>query len=275
MSKKDSDISKEERGMLRDMFNRSWLLFHGVNGVNMQGYGYSKALLPAIRQFYKVGSDEEKQAITRSAQFFNCTYETAPFIMGLNAAMEKENAETEGFDTESITATKAALMGPLSSIGDSMFWGVVRTIAASIAMPLAMTGNVLGPILFIVIYHLPSIITRYGLLNLGYNTGSKFLKTINESGLLKSITYCVSIVGMIMVGAMTAQFVTVTSPLTINFPGGETLVLQNVLDSIFKGLLPVGFVFGMFALLRRKVTLMWLALGSMAAGIVLTFIGLV
>lgn len=275
MSRKASNLTQEDRGMLRKMFKRSWLLFHGVNMLNMQGNGYSMGLLPAIKRFYKAGSEEEKQALIRSAQFFNCTYETAPFIWGLNAAMERENAETEGFDTESITATKAALMGPLSAIGDSVFWGVIRTIAASIAIPLASAGNILGPLLFILIYHIPSILTRYSLLRLGYNAGGKFLKSISESGLLKGLTYCVSIVGMIMVGAMTAQFVTVTSPLTINFSSGETLALQEILDSVFKGLLPLGFVFGMFALLRKKVSLMWLALGSMVVGILLTFLQIV
>ena len=61
--------------------------------------------------------------------------------MGLNAAMEKANSEHEDFDEESINAIKASLMGPLAGIGDSVFWGTIRLIAASIGIPLAMSGG--------------------------------------------------------------------------------------------------------------------------------------
>ena len=271
---KNTTMTTQEQVMLKKMFWRSWLLFVGPNSVNMLGNGYSMALAPAIKGFYKEGSEEERQAIERSAQFFNCTYETAPFIMGLNASMEKQNAESPDFDTEAITATKAALMGPLSAIGDSLFWGVVRTIAASIAIPLAMTGNFLAPILFLLVYHIPSVLTRYNMLKLGYSAGGRFLESLSKSGLLKDVTYCISIVGMIMVGTMVAQFVTVTTPLELRFLSGEVLKLQELLDSVFKGLLPLGFTFGMFALVRKKVSIMLLMLGAMLFSIILTFIGI-
>lgn len=275
MAKQASSVTPEEKRMLRKMFNRSWVLFFGFNMINYLGFGYSQAMMPAIKSFYKEGSEESKQAMTRATQFFNCTYETAPFIMGLNAAMEKENAQTEGFETESINATKAALMGPLSAIGDSVFWGVVRTIAASIAIPLAATGSIFGPLLFLLVYHLPSILVRYNLLTLGYTAGSKFLQKASSSGLLKAITYCISIVGMIMVGSMAAQFVTVSTAFTFTFSSGETLVLQDILDSIIKGFLPLGFTFGFFALLRKKVKITWITLGVLVLGLVLALIGFV
>lgn len=274
MSKTTSALSTGERGMLRSMFKRSWLLFTGFNMINYQGLGYGTAMVPAIKLFYKEGSEEEKQALARSVQFFNCTYETAPFIMGLNAAMEKENAEVESFDTESISATKAALMGPLSAVGDSVFWGVIRTVAAAIAIPLATTGNILGPILFLFVYHLASILTRYNLLSLGYSSGTKFLHSIGDSGLMKNLTYCVSIVGMIMVGCMVGQFVNITTPLAVTFSSGETLNVQEILDSIFKGILPLCFTFGFFALLRKKVKIIHLTLGCLIAGMIFLFTGI-
>ena len=275
MSSSNPALTPEDRSMLNKMFKRSWFLFTGFNMINFQGNGYSMTMHPAIKRFYKDDSEEAKKALTRSAQFFNCTYETAPFIMGLNAAMEKERAQQgDEFEVESIGATKAALMGPLSAIGDSVFWGVVRLLAASIAIPLAANGNLLGPILFLLVFHLPSIATRYYLLRLGYTTGSKFLESVAASGVLKSITFCITIVGMIMVGAMTAQFVTVSTPLNITFGTGETLVLQEIFDNIFKGLLPLVFTFGIFMLVRKKVKILYLAVGSIIVGMILSLIGL-
>jgi PTS system mannose-specific IID component len=273
MSKKNTALSTDEQTMLKKMFNRSWFLFAGFNFANFQGMGYSAALRPALAKFYADDQKKHQEALIRSVQFFNCTYETAPFIMGLNAAMEKENSEKEGFGTESIDAVKAALMGPLSAIGDSVFWGVVRLIATSIAIPLAAQGSVLAPILFLLVFHVPSIFARYNLLTLGYTTGTQFLRNLNDNDLIKRITYCISIVGMIMIGSMVAQFVNIRTPLQVSFGSGETLVLQDVLDSIFKGLLGIGATFGCLALMRKKVKVLYLVFGVLVLGILLALVG--
>lgn len=273
MSKKSNDLKADEKALLRKMFGRSWFLFAGFNFANYQGFGYSLAMIPAINKFYANDPEKRKDALIRSVQFFNCTYETAPFIMGLNAAMEKENSEQPAFNTETVNAVKTALLGPLSAIGDSVFWGVVRVIAASIAIPLAMKGSIFGAILFLLIFHIPSIITRYSLLNLGYTTGSRFLKSVSDNDLLKRITFCISIVGMIMVGAMVGQFVGIKTPLVLQFGEGEKVVVQDILDSIFKGLLGIGATFGCFALMRKKIKVTYLIFGVLAAGILGTLIG--
>ena len=49
------------------------------------------------------------------------------------------------FDTSSIVAIKAALMGPLAGIGDSLLFSVVRVIAAGIGISFALQGSILGP----------------------------------------------------------------------------------------------------------------------------------
>ena len=80
----------------------------------------------------------------RHTTWFNATMHINNFIMGLVASMEKQNSEDENFDASSITAVKASLMGPLSGIGDSFFWGILRVIAAGIGISLASTGSPLG-----------------------------------------------------------------------------------------------------------------------------------
>lgn len=268
MSKKDkSKLTEKESNMLKKVFWRSWLLFGSFNMVKMQGTGYAQAMMPVIDSFYD-NENDKKKALVRSSSFFNCTYETAPFIMGLNASMEKANSEHDDFDTESINAVKASLMGPLSGIGDSVFWGTLRLIAASIGIPLAMKGSILGPILFLLVYHLPSIFTRYKLLYVGYTTGEKFLKKAFESGAFESLTYCATMVGMIMIGAMTAQSITITTPLKIPLSQGKPIVLQEILNGIMPGLLPMLLMLGIFYLVRKKVKVVYLLFGVIALGII-------
>lgn len=55
------------------------------------------------------------------------------------------------FDTESINSVKVSLMGPLAGIGDSFIWGTLRIIATGVGLSLANQGNILGPILFLLI----------------------------------------------------------------------------------------------------------------------------
>lgn len=272
MSKK-TNLTPTDKKVIKQMFNHSWFLFSSFNMVKMQGYGYEYAMFPAINEFYKNDPEGKRAAIERHSSFFNCTYETAPFIMGLNAAMEKENAQNPGFDPDSINAIKAALMGPLSGIGDSIFWGTVRLIAAGIGIPLGMKGNILGPILFLIIYHLPSIFTRYQLLQIGYTSGERFISGAFKSGLFELITNCATIVGLVMVGAMTASSVTIKTALKWNM-AGTTLKLQDILNSIMPGLLPLGLTLTIWLLLRKKVKVIYLLFGVIVFGIIGALIGI-
>ena len=272
-NKVKSQLSPEENNMLKSMFWRSWFLFSSFSMAKMQGYGYTLAMMPVINTFFK-DKEEKRKALARNNSFFNCTYETAPFIMGLNAAMEKESSKSHEDDAEAANALKASLMGPLSGIGDSIFWGVIRVIAAGITIPLAMQGNLLAPILFLLIYHIPSILTRYKLLFAGYTAGSNFIANASKSGAMKNITYCATMVGMIMVGAMTASMVTITTPLKIAMGAKQTLVLQTIFDSIMPGLLPLAATLLIFSLVRKKVKVVYLMLGIIIISIVCAAFGI-
>lgn len=72
-----------------------------------------------------------------------------PFIMGLCASMEEQNAQAEegNFNTESISMIKTSLMGPFAGIGDSFFQGTLRIITFGIGLSFAKQGSILGPIL--------------------------------------------------------------------------------------------------------------------------------
>ncbi len=69
---------------------------------------------------------------------------------------KKKNAKGEEIEPSAITGIKTALMGPLSGIGDSIFLGCIRVIALGVGLPLAMSGNILGPILYLLIYNIPA-----------------------------------------------------------------------------------------------------------------------
>ena len=51
---------------------------------------------------------------------------------------------------------QTALMGPLSAIGDTVFHATLRVIATAVVISMASAGNIAGPILFMLIFNIPS-----------------------------------------------------------------------------------------------------------------------
>ena len=126
----------------RSIFWRSFTIQSSWSFDKMMAYGYMYALEKPLRKIYP-DDDDFYAALKRHTETFNITPHVSPFIMTLGVAMEEENAKEENFDTDSINNVKVGLMGPLSGIGDSFFWGTFRVIAAGIGIGLAQQGNIL------------------------------------------------------------------------------------------------------------------------------------
>jgi PTS system mannose-specific IID component len=246
-------VSKEDRKMLDGIFWRSFLQNAGYSGASkFNAVGYIISQLPAINRFYKDPEDRRK-AIMRHNTWFNATNSAATLIMGITAAMEKENSEKEDFDAESVSAIKASLMGPISGIGDSLAWGVFLIIAQAIGISLAANGSLLGPIAFLLIYNIPTQAMRYILTYVGWNVGTSFFSQIYESGLMKVVTKACGILGLIMVGAMAANNVSFTTTLAMNVQG-TSFPIQGFLDQAFLGLIPLLATLACLKLLQNKVS---------------------
>ncbi len=275
MSKLTQSIPADERKMLKKAFWRSFTLYAAVSPAKQGASGFSYALMPFINKFYKNDEEGRKQALVRSMSYFNTTITCSTFIMGLVASMEKKNSEQADFDANSINAVKSSLMGPLAGIGDSIFWGVLRVIAAGIAVGMGMSGNVLAPIIFLLLFNIPSLLVKYYGTFLGYKLGSEYIQKVYESGLMNILTKAASIVGLIMVGGMTASMVTFQSNFELNLKGESILNLQSMLDQIFVGIVPLGLTLLCYYLLKKKsISVTVLIIGVIVLGIVLSLLGI-
>ena len=166
-------------------------------------------------------------------------------------------------------------MGPLAGIGDSIFWGVLRVIAAGIAVSMGQSGNVLAPLVFLILFNLPSILVRYYGTFLGYKLGSQYIQKVYASGLMNILTKAASTVGLIMVGGMTAQMVTFTSKLEVSMKGESVMNLQNMLDQIFVGIVPLGITLLCYYLLKKKnISITVLIIGVIILSIILSLLGI-
>ena len=148
-------------------------------------------------------------------------------------------------------------------------------IAAGIAVSMGQSGNVLAPLVFLILFNLPSILVRYYGTFLGYKLGSQYIQKVYASGLMNILTKAASTVGLIMVGGMTAQMVTFTSKLEVSMKGESVMNLQNMLDQIFVGIVPLGITLLCYYLLKKKnVSITVLILGVIVLSIVLSVLGI-
>lgn len=276
MSKLTAKLSAEDRKMLNKIFLRSFTVFaSGAGGAAKAGAdGWLYSIMPAINRYYKDDPEKRADAMTRHTTWYNITQNVGTFAMGLVASMERENTLHDDFDTESIDGTKVSLMGPMSGIGDAIFWGCLRVIAAGIGINIAMSGSPLGAILFLLIYNIPSILCRYFMTYLGFTLGTNFISQLYEGGLMRLVTRATSTVGLTMIGAMTAANVKFTSIISFPVEGSDPITLQSYLDQIFLGLVPLCLTLFVLWLMRNKnVNVNVILVGIMVLAIVLGLIG--
>lgn len=200
-------------------------------GYEKQGnMAYAYAMIPILK---KLCDTKEKmaEALKRHLEFYNVTNQCMTFNLGISAAMEEEAAENDGFDKSVINKTKVALMGPISGIGDAFFWGTFKIIATAIGTAFALSGNILGPVLFFLIYNIPAFAIRIGLMRAGYQFGTSFLSSMENNRMLNWILKGSTILGLFVVGGMCASLVNLNIILEFS-DGANTQTVSELLNSI-------------------------------------------
>jgi mannose PTS system EIID component len=268
---KDIDINdrKITKGDLKSMFWRSWFLLGSFNFERMQSIGFCVTMIPAIKRLYKTKAGQSA-ALKRHLEFFNThPYMAAP-IMGVTAAMEQERANGAAIDDATISGVKIGLIGPLAGVGDPIFWGTLRPVLAALGASVALTGSILGPLLFFIPFNIIRILTLWFGINFGYEKGTSIVSEASGNTLQK-ITEGASIVGLFIMGALVCKWTNINVPLvvsTVTGPTGKVVTtVQTILDSLIPGLLPLLLTFGCMKLLKKKVNPMTIIFGMFAVGI--------
>jgi len=257
---------------LRRVFWRSFQMEFSWNYERQMNLAFVYALIPVLKKLYPQKS-QLAAALKRHLVFFNTTPHIVTLLLGITTAMEEKNSQQQEMDGTAIDNVKASLMGPLAGLGDSFFWGTLRLIATGIGTSLALQGNILGPILFLLVFNVPHILVRWLFTRWGYVLGTGVLHRVQKSGMMESLTYGASIIGLMVVGAMAASMINITIP--VSFGAGEAKTeVQEIINNIMPGLLPL-ISFGIvYWLLGRKVKPLTIIGGMALVGILGSWIGL-
>ena len=285
---------------------RSTFIQGSWNYERMQNGGWAYAMIPAIKKLYKT-KEERSAALQRHLEFFNTHPYVASPILGVTLALEEERANGAPVDDAAIQGVKVGMMGPLAGVGDPVFWFTVKPILGALAASLAMTGNILGPILYFVLWNLIRMGFTWYTQEFGYKAGSKITEDLS-GGLLQDITKGASILGMFILGALVNRWVSITfTPIVSsvqldegayidweNLPAGsegiktaleqqasglslsdvKVTTLQDNLDSLIPGLSALLLTLLAMWLLKKKVSPIVMILGLFVVGVVFHVLGI-
>ena len=278
----------------------------------MQNGGWCYAMIPAIKRLYTT-KEEQSAALKRHLEFFNTQPYVAAPILGVTLALEEDRANGAPVEDAAIQGVKVGMMGPLAGVGDPVFWFTARPILAALGASFALTGSILGPIIFFVFWNILRMAFLWYTQEFGYNVGTAITKNLS-GGLLGKITKGASILGMFVLGALVERwvsinFVKVVSSVTATLEPGQYIdwaalpagsegihqalsqyasgvsleqtitavtTLQDNLNSLIPGLMPLLLTLLCMRLLKKNISPIMIILALFVIGIVLhlPFIGL-
>lgn len=277
MGKEIRDNKHLTKSDLISMFLRSNLQQASFNYERIHGLGFCYDMIPAIKRLYS--TDEERaQALKRHLVFFNTTPAMTGPILGVTAAMEETKANGASIEEGSINSLKIGLMGPLAGVGDPVMWGTLRPITAALGASIALTGSILGPLLFFIIFNAIRLAMLWFGVEYGYKKGLDLVKDL-AGNTLQKLTEGASILGLFVMGALVSKWTTINIPVVVSKvtgPDGKEVVttIQSILNQLMPGLLALGLTLLMCKLLKNKISPITLIFILFAVGIVGSWLGI-
>lgn len=223
---------------------------------HMQTFGYMWAMLPIIQELYDT-KDEQAEKLRTYYPFFNTEPQIGCIVVGITAGLEEARANgADDIDNEMINGIRAGLMGPLAGIGDSLIVGTFIPVLLGIALGLSEGGSIIGPIFYIVVWNLCATVFQKVIFNKGYELGGTAVEIIvgeQATALRESVI----VMGQVIVGAMAATWVTITTSVVltkgVDADGKEfDVLLQEKLDGAFPKVLTLLFVLMCWWLMAKK-----------------------
>lgn len=269
---KDKNLAPEE--ITKKDVTKAYLRWHFANEIPHSFERYLApsllyGMMPVLKKLYK-NKDDLRAAYKRQLLFFNTQLSWGGgVITGLMASMEQQRAKEE-YEGKEITMqddlmynTKAGLMGALAGIGDAIDSGTVQYIFIAIAIPWAQQGSPLGAIFPFICFALYQVLLGVFFARQAFSMGRNAANLMSSSGVQNAID-TLSVLGLYMMGILAGNYVKVTSSLKFVI-SGKKFIIQDILDSILPGILPLAVVMGVYWYYNKKglkVTpaLLWLTL---------------
>lgn len=253
-----------------------WWTF-GESNHNFERYQaatFTMALSPIINKLYEKKEDRIA-AFKRHLIFFNTEALFGSVIPGIAIAMEEQKSLGADIPVEAITGVKTGLMGPVAGIGDTLTYGITLPIILSLFIPWAKNGSWIAGFAPPIVFAAITIPVGLALCRLGYKMGSKSVAHLLKLGIVNKIIQGASILGLFIMGGLAASYIIVATPITFNV-ASNPMPLQEILDSILKGILPLLTLTGIYTYINKfKGTYFKATLLVFAVGLILGAVGII
>lgn len=261
-----------------DVSRSFWLYFFGCEESNsyerLQSLAFCASMAPSLRKLYP-NKDDLADALQRHLAFFNTEGTMGGLITGITLAMEEERTVEGNVPGEAITAIKTGLMGPIAGMGDGIIWAVVMPVIYGIFIPFAESGSIMGGIFPLLLWPSVTIALQYWFTHYGYRLGRSSITGILQSGMMQSIIFTANVLGLIMMGALSSSYISITSPLVFTMGAGNVLEIQAILNAVVPNILPLFAVFGIYFYMQKKGPRYdRILLGIIAISVVCAFLGI-
>ena len=114
---------------------------------------------------------------------------------------------------------------------------------------MAMEGQIIGAILFLIIFNVVQFIVRFGLMYWSYGLGTKAVTLLTSNA--KEFTRAASILGIFVVGGLIANYGSTTVRLIV---GDTQINIQSLLDGVLPKLIPLLITLGIYVLIKKGWT---------------------
>lgn len=260
---KGSTVSEKKlRRISRRTALRAYLLQNGYNYGNYEGLAYANIMFPALKKLCK--NDEElRRELKDSLGYCSVNPNFLPILTSFQIV-----AFHQGIPAKDTRDIRLALMGPLAGIGDSMVQFCFAPVFSTIGASMAAEGMMAGPAVFLLGMNL--LLLGLKLFNeaLGYRLSMSFTDNLKDS--LAPVSQGARMIGSAVIAGLAVECIKVETPIRFSRGGEMVFGLQDFLDTLLPGILPVLFTGCLFYLLRVKKWSMYRLIGiTLVAGICL------
>ncbi len=236
---------------LRNTFTMWWLTTELSNSYErLQALAFCNAIATPLRRLYP-DDEDYSAALQRHLQFYNSEGTFGLIIHGVTLSMEEEKAKGAELPEEVITGIKTGLMGPIAGIGDTIIWGTVKPIILGLACSFALQSNPISAFITF-LFPLTIILVGYWMLKFGYKLGKESVLKLMQSGMINKIILSASILGLFMMGALSSTYVKVKTPLEWTISNADPIVMQDILDQLLPGMLPLIAIMGIYFYFKKE-----------------------
>lgn len=232
-----------DKKTLHKMVWLSCFLQASFNYERMQACGWLWGMLPGLQKIH-TNKEDLKASMAHNLDFLNTHPFLVTFVMGIVLSLEQNKA-----DTATIRSVRISAAGPLGGIGDALFWLTLVPITAGLTANMAMEGQIIGAVLFLIIFNAVQFAVRFGLMYWSYGLGTKAVTLLTSSA--KEFTRAASILGIFVVGGLIANYGGTSLRIVV---GDPAINIQGLLDGVLPKLIPLLITLGIYVLIKKGWT---------------------